>query len=234
MKLMRTGLAGGAVLISVWAVACGGGGGSSSPTAPSATPAPAPTIPAPTVSLPGSSLYSGSFTNYAQTDAGRGAFTTTGPGTLHVAVEWTPSSTNIAAALTDQTCSSASGAIAGTCSNIGAPQTAPGMPKTWQVTTTDSLQGYIYLANMSGAPATGTVRVNFVATPAATPTPAPTPRPTPTPSLTCNGASVPGSVDCGTPTAKCNDGSYSCSQNRQGTCSSHNGVACWVCPGPLC
>lgn len=59
-------------------------------------------------------------------------------------------------------------------------------------------------------------------------------------SLTCNGASVPATVSCPNnggiqpPTAKCNDGSYSCSQNRSGTCSSHSGVACWVCPGPLC
>lgn len=42
------------------------------------------------------------------------------------------------------------------------------------------------------------------------------------------------SGSCGTGTAVCNDGSYSCSQNRQGTCSSHGGVRCWICPGPLC
>jgi hypothetical protein len=59
-------------------------------------------------------------------------------------------------------------------------------------------------------------------------------------SPTCNGASVPSIVDClndqgfKPPTAKCNDGAYSCSQNRSGTCSSHNGVSCYVCPGPLC
>lgn len=234
MKRMRAGLVVGAVLVGVWAVGCGGGGGGSSPTAPSATPAPAPTIPAPTVNLPGSLAYSGTFTNYAQTEAGRGAFTTSGPGTLHVAVEWTPGSTNVGAALTQQACDSASGALAGTCSNIGSPQTAPGQPKVFQVTTVESLQGYVYIANLSGAPATGTIRVSFVSSPTATPTPAPTPRPTPTPSLTCNGASVPGSVSCGTPTARCNDGSYSCSQNRPGTCSSHGGVSCWVCPGPLC
>jgi hypothetical protein len=63
----------------------------------------------------------------------------------------------------------------------------------------------------------------------------PTPTPTPTPaSKTCNGASVPSSAACGTPTAKCNDSTWSCSQNRTGTCSSHGGVSCWVCPGPLC
>jgi hypothetical protein len=58
--------------------------------------------------------------------------------------------------------------------------------------------------------------------------------------LSCNGISVPAVVACpnngGThaPTARCNDGTYSCSQSRGGTCSSHGGVACWVCPGPLC
>jgi hypothetical protein len=59
-------------------------------------------------------------------------------------------------------------------------------------------------------------------------------------SLTCNGASVPSVVDCPNdqgrkaPTARCKDGTYSCSQNRSGTCSSHGGVSCWVCPGVLC
>jgi len=59
-------------------------------------------------------------------------------------------------------------------------------------------------------------------------------------SLTCNGATVPSVVSCPNnqgiqaPTAQCNDGSFSGAQNRQGTCSSHQGVACWVCPGTLC
>ena len=35
-------------------------------------------------------------------------------------------------------------------------------------------------------------------------------------------------------TAICSDVVYSCSQNRQGTCSSHGAVKCWVCPGRLC
>jgi hypothetical protein len=49
----------------------------------------------------------------------------------------------------------------------------------------------------------------------------------------CN---VSGSVtaDCGTASAFCKDGWYSCSQNRSGTCSSHGGVKCWLCPGVLC
>ena len=32
----------------------------------------------------------------------------------------------------------------------------------------------------------------------------------------------------------CNDGWYSSSQNRSGTCSTHGGVRCWICPGTLC
>jgi beta-lactamase superfamily II metal-dependent hydrolase len=35
-------------------------------------------------------------------------------------------------------------------------------------------------------------------------------------------------------TARCRDGVWSFSQNRSGTCSTHLGVACWVCPGVLC
>jgi hypothetical protein len=35
-------------------------------------------------------------------------------------------------------------------------------------------------------------------------------------------------------TAMCKDGTYSQSQNRSGTCSSHGGVSCWICPGALC
>jgi hypothetical protein len=59
-------------------------------------------------------------------------------------------------------------------------------------------------------------------------------------SLTCDGGSVPSVVDCPNnqgrqaPTAQCKDGTYSCSENRSGTCSHHDGVKCWVCPGPLC
>jgi len=56
--------------------------------------------------------------------------------------------------------------------------------------------------------------------------------PPPSSSMTCT--NVPSSAPCGRPTAGCSDGTWSCSQNRQGTCSSHGGVRCWVCPGPLC
>jgi len=56
---------------------------------------------------------------------------------------------------------------------------------------------------------------------------------------TCAASSIPANATCignGTPpvTAVCSDGAYSCSQNRSGTCSTHGGVKCWVCPGVLC
>lgn len=70
-------------------------------------------------------------------------------------------------------------------------------------------------------------------TPAPPPLPLP-PTPGPGEIPICTG-SVPASVACGKPTARCkDDGSWSCSQNRSGTCSSHGGVECWVCPGTLC
>jgi hypothetical protein len=73
-------------------------------------------------------------------------------------------------------------------------------------------------------------RIEFKLKTTSNPTPTPTP---PGGSMTCSG-SVPSSVSCGTPTAQCKDGTWSCSQNRSGTCSSHGGVSCWVCPGTLC
>jgi hypothetical protein len=70
-----------------------------------------------------------------------------------------------------------------------------------------------------------------VCTPVAPSPPLPPPTsPTPTPDPTCGPRSAP----CGPATAVCRDGTLSCSQNRSGTCSSHGGVACWICPGRLC
>ena len=66
-----------------------------------------------------------------------------------------------------------------------------------------------------------------------TPTPAPSPTPTPTPTPGSNTCSKPASAP-GSSTAQCNDGSFSSSQNRSGTCSSHGGVKCFFCPGTLC
>jgi hypothetical protein len=69
-------------------------------------------------------------------------------------------------------------------------------------------------------------------------TPVVTVTPTPTPSgLSCGAPAV---VTCinggqqGTPTARCDDGAWSCSTTASGTCSSHGGISCRVCPGPLC
>lgn len=61
------------------------------------------------------------------------------------------------------------------------------------------------------------------------PSPAPSPTPPPSSGSSCSASSLPGGT-----TAVCNDGTYSQSQNRSGTCSSHGGVRCWVCPGRLC
>jgi hypothetical protein len=87
-------------------------------------------------------------------------------------------------------------------------------------------------------------RVATSPTPTPTPTPAPTPTPTPTPTPSpiptppagSNICTVTSSIaaSCGTATAVCSDQTYSCSQNRSGTCSSHGGVSCFICPGPLC
>ena len=65
---------------------------------------------------------------------------------------------------------------------------------------------------------------------------APNSAPPPT-QLSCG---APAIVTCingghqGTPTARCTDGAWSCSTTASGTCSGHGGIACRVCPGPLC
>ena len=77
----------------------------------------------------------------------------------------------------------------------------------------------------------GNTTLNFTLAPTPTPTPPPDPMPV---NMICNAAAYPSSASCGTPSAVCNDNTLSCSQNRQGTCSSHDGVKCWLCPGGLC
>ena len=76
--------------------------------------------------------------------------------------------------------------------------------------------------------------------PAPTPSPIPTPTPAPVPipvppagSNICTIAS-PIAASCGTASAVCRDATYSCSGNRSGTCSTHGGVSCCLCPGALC
>ena len=90
------------------------------------------------------------------------------------------------------------------------------------------------------APTTTTTTTTTTLAPAPPPTTQPPPpNPNPGPSTgTCSGVTPPNRCDVGSgpppPTARCNDGMWSCSQNRSGTCSTHGGVRCWVCPGPLC
>jgi carboxypeptidase family protein/Big-like domain-containing protein len=94
-------------------------------------------------------------------------------------------------------------------------------------------------------------------TPAPTPppTPAPTPNPSPMPTpiaepglpsrtplgntFTCSLDAIVHPAACinssfGSATALCADGARSCSITNSGTCSSHDGVYCFVCPGALC
>ena len=80
------------------------------------------------------------------------------------------------------------------------------------------------------------VSIRRNATPAPNPPPSPTPPPpSPEPvNMICNSAAYPSSASCGRPSAVCNDNTLSCSGNRSGTCSSHTGVKCWLCPGTLC
>ncbi len=87
--------------------------------------------------------------------------------------------------------------------------------------------------------------------PGPSPTPTPSPSPTPVaapglPSRTPVGTTFKCSLDdivhpasCvnemfGNATALCTDGARSCSTSNSGTCSSHQGVYCFVCPGGLC
>jgi hypothetical protein len=113
----------------------------------------------------------------------------------------------------------------------------------------------VYAYNPTGARTQGIIQLSLTSNGAAPtsggPTcaavPPPPPSPTPRPpggggggggGATCDGTPAPNSCQVGNgpppATARCNDGLWSCSQNRSGTCSGHGGVACWVCPGPLC
>jgi hypothetical protein len=58
--------------------------------------------------------------------------------------------------------------------------------------------------------------------------------PSPPPRSNQGTVASPISASCGTATTLCNDNSYSCSQNRSGTCSQHSGVKSFICPGPIC
>lgn len=230
-----------ALWMSTLLPSCGGSGGGSPSTPSTPNTTPATTSPAPPlVTLPGTLLYQGTFTGFVGGDAGRGAFSVPGAGTLHVAIEWQPSAANIGAALTSQACTEVTGAFSGSCANIGDPQQAPtGSPRTFQAAVTTSVQAYVYVNNFTGPAATGTTRVSFVAAapaPSPTPTSTPTPAPSPTPTgnfPACTGTR-PAGPSCASATGRCRDNTYTCAQNTQGSCSSHDGLQCVFCPGPLC
>ena len=94
-------------------------------------------------------------------------------------------------------------------------------------TVSSATQVDFALARATAAPAPAPV-------PSPSPSPSPPPAPTPAPGSNICTVASPFAATCGTATARCNDGTFSCSQNRSGTCSSHQGVSCWICPGPLC
>lgn len=135
--------------------------------------------------------------------------------------------------------------------------TAPGARKVFVYNKgPQSVSGVLQVTFTTGGPApSGGITCSPVAppgpppdptatpTPGTTPTPLPTPTPTPRPTASptppnpsgypaCTG--VPSNASCGKPTGRCNNGQYTCAQNRQGTCSPNGGLQCVVCPGPLC
>jgi hypothetical protein len=105
--------------------------------------------------------------------------------------------------------------------------------KTWTVTSTDGVETGRTLVSddVTTAPV---AQVTTVGTYVAPPAPAPAPAATCTNGTYVNSAGatvcrpeVSSSAPSGA-TAKCGDGTYSFSQSRRGTCSSHGGVAVWL------
>ncbi len=95
--------------------------------------------------------------------------------------------------------------------------------------------------------ATATVSTTPTPTPTASPTPTATPTatPNPTPVVSPPPATIcldfPDLVDClgdptnvQAPTARCQDGIYSCATSCTNLCAGHGGLNCKICPGPLC
>jgi hypothetical protein len=98
-----------------------------------------------------------------------------------------------------------------------------------------SLSGYEAVEQFVALSANVTLDVSLRRSSSPAPTPPPNPNPTPSPNgAQCNAAAYPSSAPCGSPSAVCNDNTLSCSNNRSGTCSTHQGVKCWLCPGRLC
>ena len=164
-------------------------------------------------------------------------------GTAHVTiVSPTPATIAITGTVTDGT---SGGVLPGISVAAAGQTTATNAAGTYtlanispgNITVTASAVGYQTLSQ--SVLTTANARVDFVlqrvsSPPSPTPTPNPTPIPTPTPGSSICTVSSPIAASCGTATAICNDRSLSCSQNRSGTCSSHGGVSCFICPGPLC
>lgn len=112
--------------------------------------------------------------------------------------------------------------------------------------TTTTVRATLFPANPSGLPVSqrqGLYAESFnggwTFTAGAGATPTPTPRPTATPAPTpsdgfpvCSGSRP--AASCGQATGQCNNGDYTCSQNRTGTCSGNGGLRCVFCPGPIC
>jgi len=166
----------------------------------------------------------------------------------------TPSAFSISGRVTDQNNGAALGGVSVVVKDRGISGTTDAAGRytltgvaSGQYTLRGSKSGY-ELAEPTVA-VSGNTTLDFTmrptsSSPAPTPTPTPTPSPGPTPTPgpngpTCTASSIPANAVCigdGTPpvTAVCEDGTFSCSRNRSGTCSSHGKVACSVCPGILC
>jgi len=93
-----------------------------------------------------------------------------------------------------------------------------------------------YTFTMAGGGVGGGPAPTPTPTPRATPTPAPAPTANPAPDPVgypaCTGS--PAGKPCGRATGQCQDNTYTCSQNRSGTCSGHGGLQCVFCPGAIC
>jgi hypothetical protein len=114
--------------------------------------------------------------------------------------------------------------------------------KTFTVTYTDGTETARVLKSdvVTTAPVAQVTDVGTYVAPPPPPAAAPAPAPAPAPATNCtNGTYVDSAgatvcrpeVAAGPPagaTAKCGDGTYSFSQSRSGTCSSHGGVAAWL------
>ena len=112
-----------------------------------------------------------------------------------------------------------------------AATTTTGGPTTCKDGTTSSATGKGTCSGHGGVQkATTSAAPPAAAAPASAPTPAPAATAAKsTPTATASAPTVKASnTDPTGATAKCKDGTYSKSQHRSGTCSSHGGVAAWL------